>query len=138
MEMAAAPCYAQHRGGTQPAVQHDHGAYGIPQEPAALGRMVRELQEMVHWQSQLLQSSQEALAASQERCQELQVLSLASLADKALRFRFLHGVQPPTMEGQVGRAWAICCYLACLLHEPMGLAELLLAPVVLNAGGFLD
>ncbi|CAM2110220.1 unnamed protein product [Caretta caretta] len=107
---------------------------------------------MVHRQSQLLQSSQEALAASQERCQELQdlafrfqlseatasrywlswtqlmetrlaqLLSLASLADKALRFRFLHGVQPPTMEGQVGRAWAICCYLACLLHEPMGLA----------------
>ncbi|XP_074978603.1 uncharacterized protein LOC125628457 [Caretta caretta] len=62
-----------------------------------------------------------ALSAQQgEAC--LQLLSLASLADKALRFRFLHGVQPPTMEGQVGRAWAICCYLACLLHEPMGLA----------------
>ncbi|CAM5173640.1 unnamed protein product [Eretmochelys imbricata] len=352
----ASPCNAQHRGGTQPATQHDHGAYGIPQEPAALGRMVRELQEMVHRQSQLLQSSQEALAASQERCQELQersesecwvlaselgqriaaleaenrnlrcerdqlesrtrglreelersrssmlhvgqklkeqgsragpgrawpglasvrddskwlrfytgfgsaqrlaaflafltegeprrgaepgppstlrpssswcwcgwgwgcscriwpfasssprppppatgsagpsswrpgwprcrcgaarverfepqraswvggvprvvldcaqlrfkgrgrqlyalqgcalatpsgflafccsgeaCLQVLSLADKALRFRFLHGVQPPTMEGQVGRAWAICCYLACLLHEPMGLA----------------
>ncbi|CAM4689103.1 unnamed protein product [Lepidochelys olivacea] len=320
----ASPCYAQHWGGTQPAMQHDQAAYGIPQEPAALGRMVRELQEMVHRQSQLLQSSQEALAASQEHCQELQersesecwvlaselgqriaaleaenrnlrcerdqlesrtrglreelewsrssmlhvvrpepqlflvlvrlglllqdlafrfqlseatvsrywlswtqlmetrlaqgcrcgaarverfepqrasrvggvpwvvldcaqlrfegrgrqlyalqgcavaapsgflafccsaalpggeggnragvaplpvgrpvalsaqqgeaclqVLSLASLADKALCFRFLHGVQPPTMEGQVGRAWAICCYLACLLHEPMGLA----------------
>nr|XP_023968266.1 uncharacterized protein LOC112060730 [Chrysemys picta bellii] len=73
MEMAGvSPCYAQHRGGTQPAVQHDHGAYGVPQEPAALGRMVRELQETVHRQNQLLQSSQEALAASQERCQELQ------------------------------------------------------------------
>ncbi|XP_065427647.1 uncharacterized protein LOC112060730 [Chrysemys picta bellii] len=73
MEMAGvSPCYAQHRGGTQPAVQHDHGAYGVPQEPAALHRMVRELQETVHRQNQLLQSSQEALAASQERCQELQ------------------------------------------------------------------
>ncbi|XP_050783471.1 uncharacterized protein LOC127036517 isoform X2 [Gopherus flavomarginatus] len=73
MEMAwVSPCYAQPRGGTQLAVQHDHGAYGVPQEPAALGRMVRELQETVHRQSQLLQSLQEALAASQERCQELQ------------------------------------------------------------------
>nr|XP_048689455.1 uncharacterized protein LOC125628457 [Caretta caretta] len=40
--------------------------------PTGAGRTVRELQEMVHRQSQLLQSSQEALAASQERCQELQ------------------------------------------------------------------
>ncbi|XP_044844392.1 uncharacterized protein LOC123350091 [Mauremys mutica] len=73
MEMAGvSPCDAQPRGGTQPAVQHDHGAYGVPQEPAALGRMVRELQETVHRQSQLLQSLQEALATSQERCQELQ------------------------------------------------------------------
>ncbi|XP_030400676.1 uncharacterized protein LOC115641559 isoform X2 [Gopherus evgoodei] len=74
MEMAGvSPCYAQPWGGTQLAVQHDHGAYGVPQEPAVLGRMVRELQETVHRQSQLLQSLQEALAASQERCQELQV-----------------------------------------------------------------
>ncbi|XP_032648904.1 uncharacterized protein LOC116832320 [Chelonoidis abingdonii] len=73
MEMAGvSPCYAQPQCETQPAVQHDHGAYGVPQEPAALGRMVRELQETVHRQSQLLQSLQEALATSQERCQELQ------------------------------------------------------------------
>ncbi|OCT72944.1 uncharacterized protein LOC108696677 [Xenopus laevis] len=51
-----------------------------------------------------------------------QVLSLLSLTDKALNFRFLKGVYPPNMEAQVDRAWIICCYLACLLHEPMGLS----------------
>ncbi|XP_075771305.1 uncharacterized protein LOC142823787 isoform X1 [Pelodiscus sinensis] len=57
--------------------------------------------------------------STQQGAARQQVLSLA---DKALRFRFLRRVQPPAMEGQVGRAWVICCYLACLLHEPMGLA----------------
>ncbi|KAG8434046.1 hypothetical protein GDO86_012421 [Hymenochirus boettgeri] len=51
-----------------------------------------------------------------------QVLSVLSLIDKALHFRFLKNVYPQSMEVQVDRAWIICCYLACLLHEPMGLA----------------
>ncbi|KAM4652554.1 uncharacterized protein O3C94_014832 isoform 2-T2 [Discoglossus pictus] len=51
-----------------------------------------------------------------------QVLSLLSLIDKALNFRFLKGVYPQSMEAQVDRAWTICCYLACLLHDPMGLS----------------
>ncbi|XP_074872656.1 uncharacterized protein LOC142024495 isoform X2 [Carettochelys insculpta] len=73
MEMAGeSPCYAQHQTRTQPAVQHDHGAYSVPQEPAVLARMVHQLQEKVHRQNQLLQSSQEALATSQEFCQQLQ------------------------------------------------------------------
>ncbi|KAM4704327.1 uncharacterized protein WCC33_012733 isoform 2-T2 [Rhinophrynus dorsalis] len=51
-----------------------------------------------------------------------QVLSLLSLIDKALNFRFLKSVYPQSMEAQVDRAWIICCYLACLLHDPMGLS----------------
>ncbi|XP_068097185.1 uncharacterized protein [Hyperolius riggenbachi] len=51
-----------------------------------------------------------------------QVLSLLSLIDKALNFRFLKSVYPQNMEAQVDRAWIICCYLACLLHDPMGLS----------------
>ncbi|KAM9299229.1 uncharacterized protein PAF06_016271 [Gastrophryne carolinensis] len=51
-----------------------------------------------------------------------QVLSLLSLIDKALNFRFLKYVYPQSMESQVDRAWIICCYLACLLHDPMGLS----------------
>ncbi|XP_018431998.1 PREDICTED: uncharacterized protein LOC108804655 [Nanorana parkeri] len=51
-----------------------------------------------------------------------QVLSLLSLIDKALNFRFLKCVYPQNMEAQVDRAWIICCYLACLLHDPMGLS----------------
>ncbi|XP_053307846.1 uncharacterized protein LOC128470042 [Spea bombifrons] len=50
------------------------------------------------------------------------VLSLLSLIDKVLNFRFLKFVYPQSMEAQVDRAWTICCYLACLLHEPMGLS----------------
>ncbi|CAH2319326.1 Hypothetical predicted protein [Pelobates cultripes] len=50
-----------------------------------------------------------------------QVLSLLSLIDKVLNFRFLKGIYPQSMEMQVDRAWVICCYLACLLHDPMGL-----------------
>ncbi|XP_044137494.1 uncharacterized protein LOC122928579 isoform X2 [Bufo gargarizans] len=52
-----------------------------------------------------------------------QVLSIVSLIDKALNFRFLKCVYPQNMEAQVDRAWVICCYLACLLHDPMGLSE---------------
>ncbi|XP_063798816.1 uncharacterized protein LOC134966188 isoform X1 [Pseudophryne corroboree] len=51
-----------------------------------------------------------------------QVLSFLSLIDKALNFRFLKCVYPQNMEAQVDRAWTICCYLACLLHNPMGLS----------------
>ncbi|XP_038644334.1 uncharacterized protein LOC119960800 [Scyliorhinus canicula] len=50
-----------------------------------------------------------------------QVLSIRSHVDKVLNFRFLKCVYPRTMESQVDRAWTICSYLACLLHEPMGL-----------------
>lgn len=60
------------------------------------------------------------LTAQQEAAKR-QVLSLRSLTDKALGFRFLRLVHPQHMEEQVRRAWVISCYLACLLHEPMGL-----------------
>ncbi|KAM5131773.1 uncharacterized protein ACMZJ9_018611 isoform 2-T2 [Mantella aurantiaca] len=50
------------------------------------------------------------------------VLSVLSLIDKALNFRFLKCVYPQNMEAQVDRAWTICCYLACMLHDPMGLS----------------
>ncbi|GCB83943.1 hypothetical protein scyTo_0024654, partial [Scyliorhinus torazame] len=50
-----------------------------------------------------------------------QVLSVRSHVDKVLNFRFLKCIYPRTMESQVDRAWTICSYLACLLHEPMGL-----------------
>ncbi|XP_077169121.1 uncharacterized protein LOC143825049 [Paroedura picta] len=68
-----------------------------------------------------LQAGPVELSAQQEAAKR-QVLSFRSLADKALGFRFLRVVHPQNMEGQVGRAWTISCYLACLLHEPMGLA----------------
>ncbi|XP_054851044.1 uncharacterized protein LOC129340341 [Eublepharis macularius] len=68
-----------------------------------------------------LQVGPVVLSAQQEAAKR-QVLSFRSLTDKALSFRFLRVVHPQNMEGQVGRAWTISCYLACLLHEPMGLA----------------
>ncbi|XP_053119524.1 uncharacterized protein LOC128330520 [Hemicordylus capensis] len=67
-----------------------------------------------------LQAGPVELTAQQEATKR-QVLSLRSLTDKAFSFRFLRVVHPQNMEGQVGRAWIISCYLACLLHEPMGL-----------------
>ncbi|XP_075696098.1 uncharacterized protein LOC142662092 isoform X2 [Rhinoderma darwinii] len=60
--------------------------------------------------------------SEQQKEMSKQVLSIPSLIDKALNFRFLKGVYPQNMEGQVDRAWIICCYLACLLHDPMGLS----------------
>ncbi|XP_032093317.1 uncharacterized protein LOC116522505 isoform X2 [Thamnophis elegans] len=67
-----------------------------------------------------LQAGPVELTAEQEAAKR-QVLSLHSLTDKALGFRFLRLVHPQHMEDQVRRAWVISCYLACLLHEPMGL-----------------
>ncbi|XP_078063802.1 uncharacterized protein LOC144489831 [Mustelus asterias] len=57
----------------------------------------------------------------EQRALTRQVLSVRSHVDKVLNFRFLKSVYPRTMESQVDRAWTICSYLACLLHEPMGL-----------------
>ncbi|XP_062993420.1 uncharacterized protein LOC134406090 isoform X2 [Elgaria multicarinata webbii] len=67
-----------------------------------------------------LQAGPVQLTAQQEAAKR-RVLSFRSLADKAFSFRFLRVVHPQNMEGQVCRAWTISCYLACLLHEPMGL-----------------
>ncbi|XP_015196293.2 uncharacterized protein [Lepisosteus oculatus] len=50
-----------------------------------------------------------------------EVLSVRSLTDKALNFRYLRAVHPLSTAAQLDRAWEVCCYLACLLHEPMGL-----------------
>ncbi|KAM8927732.1 uncharacterized protein RCH25_008001 [Pelodytes ibericus] len=58
----------------------------------------------------------------QQQAMSRQVLSLLSLIDKVLNFRFLKSVYPQSMEAQVDKAWVICCYLACLLHDPMGLS----------------
>uniref|UniRef100_A0ABM5EIA8 Uncharacterized protein isoform X1 n=1 Tax=Pogona vitticeps TaxID=103695 RepID=A0ABM5EIA8_9SAUR len=68
-----------------------------------------------------LQEGPVDLTAQQEAAKR-QVLSLRSLRDKAFSFRFLRVVHPQNMESQVSTAWVISCYLACLLHEPMGLA----------------
>ncbi|XP_072102414.1 uncharacterized protein [Mobula birostris] len=57
----------------------------------------------------------------EQRATSREVLSVRSHIDKVLNYRFLKCVYPRTMEDQVDRAWTICCYLACLLHEPMGL-----------------
>ncbi|XP_073512353.1 uncharacterized protein [Phyllobates terribilis] len=62
------------------------------------------------------------LLSDQQKEMSRQVLSILSLIDKALNFRFLKCVYPQNMEAQVDRAWVICCYLACLLHDPMGLS----------------
>ncbi|XP_031441158.1 uncharacterized protein LOC105907132 isoform X3 [Clupea harengus] len=53
----------------------------------------------------------------------LEVLSVRSLTDKALTFRYLRTVHTQTQGSviQMDRAWEVCCYLACLLHQPMGL-----------------
>ncbi|XP_042300456.1 uncharacterized protein LOC121918475 [Sceloporus undulatus] len=67
-----------------------------------------------------LQARPVQLTAQQETAKR-QVLSLRSLTDKVFSFRFLRVIHPQNMEDQVCRAWTISCYLACLLHEPMGL-----------------
>ncbi|XP_028654212.1 uncharacterized protein LOC114648993 isoform X2 [Erpetoichthys calabaricus] len=58
-------------------------------------------------------------AIQQGLCRE--VLSVRSLTDKVLMFRFLRCVHPISSAALLDRAWEVCCYLACLLHEPMGL-----------------
>lgn len=68
-----------------------------------------------------LQAGPVELTAQQEMAKR-QVLSFHSLTNKAFSFRILRAIHPQNMEGQVSRAWIISCYLACLLHEPMGLA----------------
>ncbi|XP_066578234.1 uncharacterized protein LOC136768083 [Amia ocellicauda] len=50
-----------------------------------------------------------------------EVLSVRSLTDKVLTYRYLRAVHPPSSAAQLDRAWEVCCYMACLLHEPMGL-----------------
>ncbi|XP_018588830.2 uncharacterized protein LOC108922902 [Scleropages formosus] len=50
-----------------------------------------------------------------------EVLSVRSLTDKVLTFRYLRAVHPYNSASQLDRAWEVCCYLACLLHQPMGL-----------------
>ncbi|XP_061092806.1 uncharacterized protein LOC133125103 isoform X3 [Conger conger] len=50
-----------------------------------------------------------------------EVLSVRSLTDKVLTFRYLRVVHPHSSAPQLDRAWEVCCYLACLLHQPMGL-----------------
>ncbi|KAJ8254807.1 hypothetical protein GJAV_G00197550 [Gymnothorax javanicus] len=50
-----------------------------------------------------------------------EVLSVRSLTDKVLTFRYLRAVHPNSSAAQLDRAWEVCCYLACLLHQPMGL-----------------
>ncbi|XP_066484072.1 uncharacterized protein [Tiliqua scincoides] len=67
-----------------------------------------------------LQAGPVVLTTQQEMAKR-QVLSFRSLTDKAFGFRILRVVHPQNMESQVCRAWIISCYLACLLHEPMGL-----------------
>ncbi|KAM3923538.1 uncharacterized protein RB166_012553 isoform 1-T2 [Leptodactylus fuscus] len=61
--------------------------------------------------------------SKQQKEMSRQVLSILSLIDKALHFRFLKCIYPQNMEAQVDQAWIICCYLACLIHDPMGLSE---------------
>eukprot|EP00079_Xenopus_tropicalis_P028147 XP_012822893.1 PREDICTED: uncharacterized protein LOC101732849 isoform X2 [Xenopus tropicalis] len=88
---------------------------GQPQEELH-GDIMPSLQFPPFMQNDPVQLTQEQHGMSR------QVLSLLSLIDKALNFRFLKGVYPQSMEAQVDRAWIICCYLACLLHDPMGLS----------------
>lgn len=87
---------------------------GQPQE-----EIVGEINPLLHFPN-FMQNSAVQLTHQQQEMSR-QVLSLLSLIDKALNFRFLKCIYPQNMEAQVDRAWIICCYLACLLHDPMGL-----------------
>ncbi|KAG5260904.1 hypothetical protein AALO_G00297820 [Alosa alosa] len=53
----------------------------------------------------------------------LQVLSVRSLTNRVHTFRYLRMVHVPTEAAiaQLDRAWEVCCYLACLQSNPMGL-----------------
>lgn len=50
-----------------------------------------------------------------------EVLSIKSLTDKAMKYHYLRVVHPYRSETLLDQAWEVCCYLACLLHQPMGL-----------------
>ncbi|XP_072524029.1 uncharacterized protein [Salminus brasiliensis] len=50
-----------------------------------------------------------------------EVLSIKSLTDKAMKYHYLRVVHPHRSEALLDQAWEVCCYLACLLHQPMGL-----------------
>ncbi|XP_077313525.1 uncharacterized protein LOC143934088 [Lithobates pipiens] len=88
---------------------------GQPQE-----EIVGGISQLLHFPN-FMQNSPVQLTHQQQEMSR-QVLSLLSLIDKALNFRFLKCIYPQNMEVQVDRAWIICCYLACLLHDPMGLS----------------
>ncbi|KAL2079604.1 hypothetical protein ACEWY4_025348 [Coilia grayii] len=62
-------------------------------------------------------------AAPVEGTPYLEVLSVRSLTDKVLTFRYLRTIQTQAQGSavQMDRAWEVCCYLTCLLHRPMGL-----------------
>ncbi|XP_069804566.1 uncharacterized protein [Dendropsophus ebraccatus] len=88
------------------------------------GQPQEELYAEISPQLQLPPFMQNVPAQLSEQQKEMsrQVLSILSVIGKALNFRFLKCVYPQNMEAQVDRAWTICCYLACLLHDPMGLS----------------
>ncbi|KAL7856713.1 hypothetical protein SRHO_G00156120 [Serrasalmus rhombeus] len=50
-----------------------------------------------------------------------EVLSIKSLTDKVMKYHYLRVVHPYRSETLLDQAWEVCCYLACLLHQPMGL-----------------
>ncbi|XP_066522293.1 uncharacterized protein [Hoplias malabaricus] len=50
-----------------------------------------------------------------------EVLSIKSLTDQAMKYHYLRVVHPHRSETLLDQAWEVCCYLACLLHQPMGL-----------------
>ncbi|XP_073408192.1 uncharacterized protein [Dendrobates tinctorius] len=88
------------------------------------GQPQEEMYERIRPELQLPDFMQNfpTLLSSQQKEMSRQVLSILSVIDKALNFRFLKCIYPQNMEAQVDRAWVICCYLACLLHDPMGLS----------------
>lgn len=88
------------------------------------GQPQEELYGEIHPQLELPAFMQNVPTQLSEQQKEMsrQVLSILSVIGKALNFRFLKCVYPQNMEEQVDRAWIICCYLACLLHDPMGLS----------------
>ena len=49
------------------------------------------------------------------------VLSIKSLTDKVMKYHYLRVVHPYRAETLLDQAWEVCSYLACLLHQPMGL-----------------
>uniref|UniRef100_W5LLE6 Uncharacterized LOC103032046 n=1 Tax=Astyanax mexicanus TaxID=7994 RepID=W5LLE6_ASTMX len=50
-----------------------------------------------------------------------EVLSIKSLTDKVMKYHYLRTVHAHGSEALLDQAWEVCCYLACLLYQPMGL-----------------